>query len=87
MKIIGIINATKIFFRLSSNFVLNIADEIGLEFNNTYSDYPLDSGGGNNPGALGQSIREGNFNNSNMETPEIETDPNSNNNTPPNNNC
>jgi hypothetical protein len=76
-------------FNAVTDFVLNIADEIGLDFNNTYSDYPLDlnSGGGNNPVALGQSIREGNFNNSNMETPEIETDPNSNNNTPPNNNC
>ena len=72
-----------------SDFVLSVANDIGLDFNETYSEYPLDpnSGGGNNPGALGQSIREGNFNNSNIETPEIETDPNSNNNTPPNNNC
>ena len=70
-----------------SDFVLSVANDIGLNFNDTYSDYPLDSGGGNNPGALGQAIREGNFNNSNIETPEIETDPDSNNNTPPNNNC
>lgn len=72
-----------------SDFVLSVANDIGLDFNETYSEYPLDpnSGGGNNPGALGQSIREGNFNNSSIETPEIETDPNSNNNTPPNNNC